>query len=74
MPTLYAATGDAFARINQDGDGWHATLSLQGKAAQCLAVDPHDPAVVYVGTRGNGVWKSSDGGESWENLASRDRF
>jgi len=30
--------------------------------------------VVYVGTRGNGVWKSSDGGESWENLASRDHF
>ena len=23
---------------------------------------------------GAGVWRSTDGGESWENLASRDRF
>lgn len=70
MPTLYAATGDAVARVTQDGDAWRVALSLRGMAAQCLAVDPHDPAIVYAGTRGNGAWKSCDGGESWENLAS----
>jgi photosystem II stability/assembly factor-like uncharacterized protein len=37
---------------------------------QSLALDPAEPGVVYVGTGwgsfdGNGVWKSTDGGETW---------
>src|SRR5690606_27276833 len=69
MTTLYAATGDAFARIREDGGRWTASLSLQGKGVQCLAVDPQDHATVYAGTRGNGVWRSGDSGASWRDLS-----
>ena len=30
-----------------------------------LAVDPSDPDVVYAGTIRNGVYKSTDGGDTW---------
>lgn len=30
-----------------------------------LLVDPHNPAVLYYGTRAAGLWRSLDGGQSW---------
>jgi photosystem II stability/assembly factor-like uncharacterized protein len=69
MSRLFAATGDAIARLEDDGDGWRATLHLEGGAVYCLALDPHDENVVYAGCRGAGVWKSDDGGESWRDLS-----
>jgi hypothetical protein len=67
MNTIYAATGDGFARLDRQGQYW--TVRHQGiDGAQCLAVDPVQPAVLYLGTSGWGVWKSTDGGESWAQL------
>ena len=66
MARLYAATGDAVARLDESGDGsWSVELSLEGDGAQCLAVDPHDPDTLYAGLRGGGVRRSSDGGRTW---------
>jgi photosystem II stability/assembly factor-like uncharacterized protein len=67
QPTiLYAATGDAVARVAPSGHGAaEAQLSLRGSGAVCVAVDPHDPRRVYAGTFDDGVWASDDGGESW---------
>ena len=48
---LYAATGDAIARIDDAVGVWTAELSLRGSGAQCLAVDPADPDCVYAGLR-----------------------
>ena len=31
-----------------------------------LAIDPVDPDTIYVGTLGNGVFRSTDGGTSWQ--------
>ena len=42
MTRLYAATGDAIARLDE-GEIWTVELSLSGCGAQCLAVDPADP-------------------------------
>src|ERR687892_1012001 len=64
MSALFAVTGDAFARI----EGEEVTVALAGNAAQCLARDPHAEATVYVGSRGRGVSKSEDGGDSWLEL------
>ncbi len=33
-----------------------------------VAVDPNDTNVIYVGTAGGGVWKTSNGGQSWQQL------
>ncbi len=64
MSALLAVTGDAFARIEDE----EVKVTLTGSAAQCLARDPLDESTVYVGSRGRGVWKSEDGGDSWRQL------
>jgi photosystem II stability/assembly factor-like uncharacterized protein len=65
MARLYAATGDAIARLDEDDGGWRTALSLTGSGAQCLALDPSDPDVVYAGLREHGVRRTTDGGGSW---------
>lgn len=35
---------------------------------KCLAVHPTDPQTVYAGAANGGVWKSTDGGQSWDSL------
>ncbi len=65
MARLYAATGDAIARLAEEGEIWTVELSLSGSGAQCLAVDPADPETVYAGLREGGVRRSVDGGRTW---------
>jgi len=62
---LYAATGDAVARLDQADGGWNVELSLTGSGAQCLAIDPADPDTVYAGLRGGGVRRTTDAGRTW---------
>ena len=69
MARLYAATGDAIARLEEVGDAWSVELSLEGTKAQCLAVDPADPDTVYTGLRHGGVHRTADGGRSWADCA-----
>ncbi len=35
---------------------------------KCLAVHPTDPQTVYAGSASGGVWKSTNGGQSWDPL------
>jgi photosystem II stability/assembly factor-like uncharacterized protein len=65
MARLYAATGDAIARLDEGQDTWTVELFLPGSGAQCLAVDPSDPDVVYAGLREGGVRRTVDGGRGW---------
>jgi photosystem II stability/assembly factor-like uncharacterized protein len=66
MPTIYLTTGDAIAVIAPSGDHWQATLHLQDHHTYCVAADPSNPALVYCGTFGQGLWRSCDAGSSWE--------
>jgi photosystem II stability/assembly factor-like uncharacterized protein len=77
LTRLYLATGDGFVRVADAESGDQGEETLVGSGAQCLAVDPRDPDVVYVGCRGSGVARTSDGGRSWEpaaELPERDVF
>jgi photosystem II stability/assembly factor-like uncharacterized protein len=65
MARLYAATGDAIARLDEQHRSWKVELSLSGSGAQCLAVDPSDPNTVYAGLREGHVHRTTDGGGSW---------
>jgi photosystem II stability/assembly factor-like uncharacterized protein len=56
---LYATTGDAFVKVG-------AHTRLQGSGARCLAVDGE---TVYVGCRGGGLKRSTDRGDSFEDLS-----
>jgi len=37
-------------------------------SGECIAIHPTDPNVVYVGTRKDGVYRTLNGGESWEKI------
>ena len=65
MTSFAIATGDSLL-IVRPGDPWPVEEHLQGKGAESIAVDPGDGTRLYVGTQGNGLWRSSDGGRSWE--------
>ena len=65
MVRLYAAGGDAVTVVE---DGSFET-GLDGRGARCLAFDPGDPETLYVGTTDEGLFKSVDGGGSWDGLS-----
>ena len=62
---LYAATGDAVARLDEEGGSWSVRLSLGGSGVQCIAVDPADHDTVYAGLADGGVRRSSNGCKTW---------
>ncbi len=64
--TFIATTGDGIARATQGRDGqWHIERLLSGTDVSCLAVDPLHQGRVYAGTRGSGVLRSDDAGQTW---------
>lgn len=65
---LWAATGDAVARIDERNGAWTAALSLRGSGAQCLAVDPSSADTVFAGLREHGLRRTRDAGETWEDV------
>ena len=67
MARLYASTGDGIARLDESDGVWNVAISLGGTGAQCVAVDPRDPDVVYAGLREGGVRRTSDGGRTWKD-------
>jgi hypothetical protein len=67
MARLFAATGEAIARLDEANEVWSVELYLLGSGAQCLAVDPADGDILYAGLREGGVRRSIDGGRSWED-------
>jgi photosystem II stability/assembly factor-like uncharacterized protein len=73
MARLYAATGDAIARLEQSQETWSVELSLAGSGVQCLAVAPSDPDTIYAGLREGGVRRSDDGGRSWVDCSLPER-
>ncbi|HUS14567.1 MAG TPA: sialidase family protein, partial [Chloroflexia bacterium] len=66
MTQIYVATQDGLAVLRREGAGWQAALQLAGVPVQCIVVDPLDPARVYAGTWGRGLWRSEDAGATWE--------
>ncbi len=64
--TLIAATWPGIARAERAANGgWTVEHLLAERDVRCLAADPLDPAVVYVGTQGDGVLRSDDRGRTW---------
>ena len=75
--TLYAANpaGGGLYKSTNAGVNWTAMnqgLSVAGAipAVDTVAVDPNDASVVLVGTAGNGLFVSRDGGSTWSPSGS----
>ncbi len=58
--TLTPQTGNISAETNV----W-MNIGPRGGTINALAIDPTTPTILYAGTDGNGVFKSTNGGENW---------
>src|SRR5689334_16110108 len=84
-PSTYyvaAASGGVWKTVN-GGATFEPIFDRQGSySIGCLALDPRNPLVVWVGTGennaqrsvsyGDGVYKSIDGGRTWSNVGLKD--
>ncbi len=82
--TWYVAVGSGNVwKTTNAGTTWEAIFDDQGSySIGCVTLDPNNPEVVWVGTGenvsgrhvgyGDGVYRSRDGGRTWENLGLGD--
>lgn len=63
--TFLATLGQGLARASFRNDQWSVEYLLGGQTVHCLAGDPRPARFTYAGTRGDGVWRSSDAGQTW---------
>jgi photosystem II stability/assembly factor-like uncharacterized protein len=60
---------DVLARSTDLGDSYRRIPApVKGRQVWSLAVSPHDPKLIFAGTRPAGLIRSLDGGESWSEM------
>jgi photosystem II stability/assembly factor-like uncharacterized protein len=69
MSTLVVATEPALL-IARHASTWSVEEHLKGESPESLAADPGDPARVYCGTWGHGLWRSDDAGRTWDPVGA----
>lgn len=65
---MYAATEIGVFKTSTAGTLWQSINEGLPGYQTCLAIDPSSPDTLYVGTSFDGLFKSSDGGQSWRSL------
>jgi photosystem II stability/assembly factor-like uncharacterized protein len=76
-----AASGGVWKTVNA-GTTWEPVFDGESSySIGCIVIDPNNPSVVWVGTGennsqrsvsyGDGIYRSEDGGKSWENMGLR---
>src|SRR5262245_18524746 len=74
------STGDGVYKSTDGGKTWRNTGLRDGQQISAVIVDPGDPDRVFVAVLGHpygpnkerGVYRSTDGGKTWEQVLSRD--
>jgi photosystem II stability/assembly factor-like uncharacterized protein len=80
----YVAVGSGGVwKTNNAGNTWQPLFDDQSSySIGCITMDPQNPFVIWVGTGenvggrhvgyGDGIYRSKDGGESWENMGLKE--
>lgn len=63
---LVAMNDDLLVAASRPGGGWETDSRLAGTGALCLAADPDHPGRAYCGTERRGLWRTDDGGATWQ--------
>jgi hypothetical protein len=66
---LLVANNEALLTIYPSGSGWKSQRTHPLGGAYCVAVSPKDPQLVFAGSFGEGLHRSTDGGRCFERLA-----
>ena len=53
--------------VSSGSNEWNR-IGPEGGVIEALAVDPLSPETLYVGTWGGGVYKSTNGGDNWDEV------
>ena len=65
---IWAASAGG-VRMSDAGGPWvRRSTGLPNTGVAAIAFDPRDPSTVYAGTRYDGLQKSTDAGDTWEDL------
>ena len=65
--TVYAGASNGVFRSTDGGQNWNSIKTgLVNTDVRTLAIDSANPAVVYAGTFGGGVFKSTNRGTTWQ--------
>jgi len=75
---IYSRDQAAILRSADEGRTWQRTdvpFKMGGNESgrfngERLAVDPNDSAVLFFGSRGDGLWKSVDGAVTWQKVTA----
>lgn len=65
---VYATMAGELLVARRQNGSWSTELWLAGSSPQAVAVDPSRPEIVYCGTFHQGLWRSTDAGDSWERV------
>lgn len=66
---VYAGAQGQGVFCSEDGGRTWQPLGLEGVIVKSLAASPHQPGVIYAGTKGPAcIYRTSDGGKHWEEL------
>jgi uncharacterized protein (TIGR03437 family) len=64
---LFASTSTAFYLSEDSGETWTNVLNVP---AWTVTIDPNRPSTVYTTARTQGIFRSVDGGRTWQNINS----
>jgi photosystem II stability/assembly factor-like uncharacterized protein len=80
--TVYAATDDGLCKSIDAGEHWQLLprtgrkelriTGEKGRSIRSIAVDPTNGSVVYAGSPAGKVYKSTDGGQTWNAVYSKE--
>lgn len=56
---------DVTAEMPPHSDMWEQTNGPGGGPISVIEMDPNDPDIIYAGGMGGGIFRTTDGGESW---------
>ena len=69
MTILFAALENSLLVIESStGDRWKTQEHLRGLHPTAIAIDSHNSNRIYCGTCNNGLWKTDDEGQTWNQI------